>query len=253
MARLLAKLSQNQPHFALAEIRGGSIRNAIPREAAATICFNHDVESVKSTVKNFEVLLKEELAIAEPNLTLTAEQVENPQQTFTLESTQKVINLLNVLPNGVIRNSDVIKNVVESSLSIGVLKTLEDKIEGTILIRSLIESGKEYVEDTLTSLAKLTGATVEFSGSYPGWKPVNDTAILTLMKKHCAEVLGKEPEIKVIHAGLECGLLKKHYPNIEMISVGPTIRNAHSPDEKVQISTVQTYWELLTKVLANIK
>ncbi len=253
LARLLAKLSQNQPHFALAEIRGGSIRNAIPREAAATICFNHDVESVKSAVKNFEVLLKEDLAIAEPNLTLTAEQVENPQQTFTLESTQKVINLLNVLPNGVIRNSDVIKNVVESSLSIGVLKTLEDKIEGTILIRSLIESGKEYVEDTLTSLAKLTGATVEFSGSYPGWKPVNDTAILTLMKKHYAEVLDKEPEIKVIHAGLECGLLKEHYPNIDMISVGPTIRNAHSPDEKVQISTVQTYWELLTNVLADIK
>ena len=253
LARLLAKLSQNQPHFALAEIRGGSIRNAIPREAAATICFNHDVESVKSTVKNFEVLLKEELAIAEPNLTLTAEQVENPQQTFTLETTKKVINLLNVLPNGVIRNSDVIKNVVESSLSIGVLKTLEDKIKGTILIRSLIESGKEYVEETLTSLAELTGSTVEFSGSYPGWKPVNDTAILALMKKHYAEVLGKEPEIKVIHAGLECGLLKEHYLNIEMISVGPTIRNAHSPDEKVQISTVQTYWELLTKVLANIK
>ena len=197
--------------------------------------------------------MKEELAIAEPNLTLTVEQVENPQQTFTLECTQKVINLLNVLPNGVIRNSDVIKNVVESSLSIGVLKTLEDKIEGTILIRSLIESGKEYVEETLTSLAKLTGATVEFSGSYPGWKPVNDTAILTLMKNHYTEVLGKEPVIKVIHAGLECGLLKEHYPNIDMISVGPTIRNAHSPDEKVQISTVQTYWELLTKVLANIK
>ena len=216
LARLLAKLSQNQPLFALAEIRGGSIRNAIPREAAATICFNHNVESVKSAVKNFEVLLKEELAIAEPNLTLSTDQVENPQQTFTLETTKKVINLLNILPNGVIRNSDVIKNVVESSLSIGVLKTLEDKIKGTILIRSLIESGKEYVEETLISLAELTGATVEFSGSYPGWKPVNDTAILTLMKKHYAEVLGKEPEIKVIHAGLECGLLKEHYPNIEI-------------------------------------
>ena len=83
------------------------------------------------------------------------------------------------------------------------------KIKGTILIRSLIESGKEYVEETLTSLAELTGATVEFSGSYPGWKPVKDTAILALMKKHYAEVLGKEPEIKVIHAGLECGLLKR--------------------------------------------
>ena len=102
-----------------------------------------------------------------------------------------MINLLNVLPNGVIRNSDVIKNVVESSLSIGVLKTLEDKIEGTILIRSLIESGKEYVEETLTSLAKLTGATVEFSGSYPGWKPVNDTAILTLMKNIMQKCLTK--------------------------------------------------------------
>ena len=153
-----------------------------------------------------------------------------------------MINLLNVLPNGVIRNSDVIKNVVESSLSIGVLKPLKIKSKVRFLFVRLLKSGKEYVGETLTSLAELTGATVEFSGSYPGWKPVNDTAILALMKKHYAEVLGKEPVIKVIHAGLECGLLKEHYPNIDMISVGPTIRNAHSPDEKVQISAVQTYW-----------
>ena len=139
LARLLAKLQQINRTLPLQKFVVAQFVMRFHVKPTATICFNHDVESVKSAVKNFEVLLKEELAIAEPNLTLTAEQVENPQQTFTLESTQKVINLLNVLPNGVIRNSDVIKNVVESSLSIGVLKTLEDKIKGTILFARLLK------------------------------------------------------------------------------------------------------------------
>ena len=220
MARVLAKLSQNTSPFQLAEIRGGSIRNAIPREAVAILVF--------------------------------IESSEKPQSIFTLESTEKVIHLLNALPNGVIRNSDVIKNVVESSLSIGVLKTEEHSVKGTILVRSLIESGKDYVTELLTSVANLAGAKTEFSAPYPGWKPVNDSSILNLTQKHYAAVLGKQPDIKVIHAGLECGLLKEHYPNIEMISLGPTIRNAHSPDEKVQISTVTTYWNVLVNVLADI-
>ncbi|BFU60626.1 MULTISPECIES: aminoacyl-histidine dipeptidase [Rodentibacter] len=249
LARVLAKLSQNQPHFQLAEIRGGSIRNAIPREAAAVLAFNGEVKSLESAVKNLEVLLKEELAIAEPNLTLSIETSKKAEKVFTAESTQSVIHLLNALPNGVIRNSDVIKNVVESSLSIGVLTTENDKVTGTILVRSLIESGKDYVTELLNSSAILAGAKVEFSAPYPGWKPVNDSAIVNLTAKHYAELLGKQPEIKVIHAGLECGLLKEHYPHIEMVSIGPTIRNAHSPDEKVQISAVQTYWEVLVGVL----
>ncbi|OOF44809.1 cytosol nonspecific dipeptidase [Rodentibacter trehalosifermentans] len=252
LARVLAKLSQNQPHFALAEIRGGSIRNAIPREAAAVLAFNGDLNALESAVKNLEVLLKEELAIAEPNLTLFVEPINKAETVFTQQSTKTVIHLLNALPNGVIRNSDVIKNVVESSLSIGVLKTEGDKVKGTILVRSLIESGKAYVTELLSSVATLAGAKTEFSAPYPGWKPVNDSAILNLTKKHYAEVLGKEPEIKVIHAGLECGLLKEHYPHIDMVSLGPTIRNAHSPDEKVQISAVQTYWEVLVSVLGGI-
>ncbi|AOF53187.1 cytosol nonspecific dipeptidase [Rodentibacter caecimuris] len=252
LARVLAKLSQNQPHFALAEIRGGSIRNAIPREAAAVLTFNGDLNALESAVRNLDVLLKEELAIAEPNLTLFVEPTAKAETVFTAQSTKTVIHLLNALPNGVIRNSDVIKNVVESSLSIGVLKTESDKVKGTILIRSLIESGKAYVTELLSSVATLAGAKTEFSAPYPGWKPVNDSAILNLTKKHYADVLGKDPEIKVIHAGLECGLLKEHYPHIDMVSLGPTIRNAHSPDEKVQISTVKTYWEVLVRVLGDI-
>ena len=252
MARVLAKLPQNTSPFQLAEIRGGSIRNAIPREAVAILVFNGEPHAFESEVEKLNVLLKEELFIAEPNLKLFLESSEKPQSIFTLESTEKVIHLLNALPNGVIRNSDVIKNVVESSLSIGVLKTENHSVKGTILVRSLIESGKDYVTELLTSVANLAGAKTEFSAPYPGWKPVNDSSILNLTQKHYAAVLGKQPDIKVIHAGLECGLLKEHYPNIEMISLGPTIRNAHSPDEKVQISTVTTYWNVLVNVLADI-
>ena len=252
MARVLAKLPQNTSPFQLAEIRGGSIRNAIPREAVAILVFNGEPHAFESEVEKLNILLKEELFIAEPNLKLFLESSEKPQSIFTLESTEKVIHLLNALPNGVIRNSDVIKNVVESSLSIGVLKTEEHSVKGTILVRSLIESGKDYVTELLTSVANLAGAKTEFSAPYPGWKPVNDSSILNLTQKHYAAVLGKQPDIKVIHAGLECGLLKEHYPNIEMISLGPTIRNAHSPDEKVQISTVITYWNVLVNVLADI-
>lgn len=252
MARVLAKLPQNTSPFQLAEIRGGSIRNAIPREAVAILVFNGEPHAFESEVEKLNILLKEELFIAEPNLKLFLESSEKPQSIFTLESTEKVIHLLNALPNGVIRNSDVIKNVVESSLSIGVLKTEEHSVKGTILVRSLIETGKDYVTELLTSVANLAGAKTEFSAPYPGWKPVNDSSILNLTQKHYAEVLGKQPDIKVIHAGLECGLLKEHYPNIEMISLGPTIRNAHSPDEKVQISTVTTYWNVLVNVLADI-
>ena len=252
MARVLAKLPQNTSPFQLAEIRGGSIRNAIPREAVAILVFNGEPHAFESEVEKLNILLKEELFIAEPNLKLFLESSEKPQSIFTLESTEKVIHLLNALPNGVIRNSDVIKNVVESSLSIGVLKTEERSVKGTILMRSLIESGKDYVTELLTSVANLAGAKTEFSAPYPGWKPVNDSSILNLTQKHYAAVLGKQPDIKVIHAGLECGLLKEHYPNIEMISLGPTIRNAHSPDEKVQISTVTTYWNVLVNVLADI-
>ncbi|WP_040976676.1 aminoacyl-histidine dipeptidase [Necropsobacter massiliensis] len=254
LARFLAQFSQNQPHFAftLAGIRGGSIRNAIPREAFATLAFNGDAEILKSAVENFAVLIKSELALAEPNLTFTLAPTENPQQVFSPAFSQRVINLLNLLPNGVIRNSDVIAGVVETSLSAGVLAADAEKVKVTILTRSLIESGKTYVAALLRSLAALSGATVVFSGDYPGWEPQSQSEILNLTRRHYAEILGHEPEVKVIHAGLECGLLKKIYPHMDMVSIGPTIKNAHSPDEKVHIPAVQTYWRLLTDVLANI-
>ena len=228
LARFLAKLTQHQPHFdfLLSDIRGGSIRNAIPREAFATLNFNGDVAQLKSAVENFAVLLKAELALIEPNLTFDLQPVEKSEKTFTVASTQRVIHFLNVLPNGVIRNSDVLENTVETSLSVGVLKIEENQIKATILVRSLIDSGKEYVAEMLTSLASLSGACAEFSGSYPGWEPQAHSPIVDLTHKI--------------------------YPNMDMVSIGPTIKNAHSPDEKVHIPAVQIYWSLITKLLAEI-
>ena len=254
LARFLAEISQNQPHFvfALSDIRGGSVRNAIPREAFATLAFDGDVATLKSAVENFSDLLKNELALIEPNFTLTLQATEKAAQTFSVADSQRLIHLLNVLPNGVIRNSDVLDNVVETSLSVGVLKTEDTQVKATILVRSLIESGKEYVAAMLKSLAALSGANVEFAGNYPGWEPQAHSEIVDLTHKIYAEVLGYEPAIKVIHAGLECGLLKKIYPNMDMVSIGPTIKNAHSPDEKVHIPAVQIYWSLITKLLAEI-
>ncbi len=250
LARIL-KAVQVQVPFQVADLRGGSVRNAIPREAQAVVIvknfanFTACLEQVTAQIKN-------ELRIAEPNFTLLVEHTETPVQVWTAPCSEKVLNFLNVLPNGVIRNSDVVKNVVETSLSIGVLAVEKGKLVSTILVRSLVESGKEEVRGKIRSLAELVGASVLFSGDYPGWEPDTESRITPLTKQVYDEVLGYEAQIKVIHAGLECGLIKEVYPNMDVVSIGPTIRNAHSPDEKVHIPAVAIYWELLTKLLARI-
>ena len=251
LARLLGELKAKVA-FNIAEIRGGSVRNAIPREATVVIAFDaKNKPELTACLAQFEQDLKAELALAEPQLTILQEKVTVPAQVFSRESSHKVIQFLNVLPNGVIRNSDAVANVVETSLSIGILKTENQQVKAKILVRSLIENGKADVRTRLTALAELTGATAVFSGSYPGWEPDPNSAITSLTKQIYDEILGYESQIKVIHAGLECGLIKKIYPTMDLVSIGPTILNAHSPDEKVHIPAVQTYWELLTKMLAN--
>lgn len=250
LARALAEL-KTALTFQIAEIHGGSVRNAIPREASVTLgLFAKNMADLTACLATFEQHLKAELAVAEPNLHFVTENVTAPSQLFDEGSTAKTIQLLNVLPNGVIRNSDVVKNVVETSLSIGILKTENGIVKGKILVRSLIENGKADVRSKLTSLAELAGAKVVFSGSYPGWEPAPSSPITEITKAIYDKILGYEAKIKVIHAGLECGLIKKVYPKMDLVSIGPTIRNAHSPDEKVHIPAVEIYWDLLTQILA---
>lgn len=252
LARLLAEL-KSTASFQISQIKGGSVRNAIPREAVVSIAYSaKDQAKLTACFDTFHQAIRAELAYAEPNLTLLWAESATPSQLFSATSTDKVIQFLNVLPNGVIRNSDVVKNVVETSLSIGILETQEQQLRANILLRSLIENGKADVRGRLTSLVELAGGKAIFSGSYPGWEPDPNSVITPLTKRIYDSILGYEAKIEVIHAGLECGLIKKIYPNMDLVSIGPTIRNAHSPDEKVHIQAVAIYWELLTKILAEI-
>lgn len=252
LARMLAELD-NRFAFQIAHIQGGSVRNAIPREAGVSLAFfAKDRDELTASLQQIERQLALELNLAEPNLTLHLEAATPTAQVFSRADSTKLIHLLNILPNGIIRQSDVVKDVVETSLSVGILTTDDQSVTAQILVRSLIENGKADVRGKLRSLAALTGATVAFSGSYPGWQPDPKSNITPLTKRIYDHILGEEAKIKVIHAGLECGLIKEIYPHIDVVSIGPTIRNAHSPDEKVHIPAVEIYWRLLTEILAEI-
>ncbi|KMK50827.1 aminoacyl-histidine dipeptidase [[Actinobacillus] muris] len=252
LARMLAELD-NRFAFQIAHIQGGSVRNAIPREAGVSLAFfAKDRDELTACLQQIERQLALELNLAEPNLTLHLEAATPTAQVFSRADSTKLIHLLNILPNGIIRQSDVVKDVVETSLSVGILTTDDQGVTAQILVRSLIENGKADVRGKLSSLAALTGATVAFSGSYPGWQPDPKSNITPLTKRIYDRILGDEAKIKVIHAGLECGLIKEIYPHIDVVSIGPTIRNAHSPDEKVHIPAVEIYWQLLTEILAEI-
>jgi dipeptidase D len=145
--------------------------------------------------------------------------------------------------------SDDIEGVVETSLNIGVIQTDESSVSIMGLIRSLIDSGRQQVESTLTSLANLAATNIELSGAYPGWKPDTDSEIVAIFRDKYESMYGHKPNIMVIHAGLECGLFKKPYPDVDMLSFGPTIKNPHSPDEQVKIDTVKQFWDQMINIL----
>ncbi|MDX1536934.1 aminoacyl-histidine dipeptidase [Arsukibacterium sp.] len=237
----------------LSELSGGSLRNAIPREAQVTLCLPADkVDLLQQKIRFFEQLVQTELAAVEPAIKFSLHEASLPEQVMTSASQQALLNLLHACPNGVMRMSDDVPGVTETSLNMGVISTNENQVQVLCLIRSLIDSGREHVETMLASLAELAGAEVSFSGAYPGWKPDPDSAVMKIVNDTYQDIYHKQPVIMVIHAGLECGLFKKPYPEMDMVSIGPTIRYPHGPDEMVNIETVGQYWQLLLAVLERI-
>lgn len=254
--KLLARFLVTQAaelDFKVSEISGGSLRNAIPREAEVVITLAADQRALlEQRVAAYQALLQQELAATEPALKLTVTETILPSQVMSSASQQCLLNLINVCPNGVMRMSDDIAGVVETSLNLGVVTTQGDSVQVLCLIRSLIDSGREQLESMLASLASLAGVNVKFSGAYPGWKPDPSSPVMAIVKDTYQAIYNKEPVIMVIHAGLECGLFKKPYPEMDMVSIGPTIRYPHGPDEMVNIETVGQYWQLLSAVLERI-
>ncbi|QSX34578.1 aminoacyl-histidine dipeptidase [Shewanella avicenniae] len=243
----------DQLGLALTDFTGGSLRNAIPREAFATITVAAaKADALATAVAEYQALLRAELAVADADVKVALTSVELPAEQLSASSQAQLLALLHACPNGVIRMSDEVEGVTETSLNLGVITTHADKIVALCLIRSLINSGRDNVCSQLAALGKLAGAEVVFSGAYPGWKPDNESEVMAIVRNTYQDIYHKEPVIMVIHAGLECGLFKEPYPTMDMVSIGPTIRYPHSPDEMVNITTVGQYWELLLAVLQRI-
>ncbi len=254
--KILARfLFENADDLALelTQFSGGSLRNAIPREANISFMLPpENVDALNEKVQAFEALIRTELAIADPDMRLKLSQIDTPKRVMSENSQNTLIDLLHACPNGVMRMSDEVAGVTETSLNVGVISTSDEEVSIVCLIRSLIDSGRTQVEGMLNALTNLAGAEIEFSGAYPGWKPDNSSPVMAIVRETYESIYNKEPVIMVIHAGLECGLFKKPYPEMDMVSIGPTIRFPHGPDEMVNIETVGQYWDLLLAVLERI-
>ena len=234
----------------LASVEGGSLRNAIPREASAIITIPAEgLDEVMDLVAEFEDLFVAEYDGVEDNIRLTAEQVECPATELPEDVQDFLIHAITACPHGVYRVIPEMPDVVETSNNLAMLKTEDNCVTVYCLTRSSVESRKEELQEIIHSVFAMAGAEVEFSGSYPGWKPNLKSHILEVMKQTYQENYGVEPRVIIIHAGLECGIIGRNYPGMDMISFGPTIKYPHSPDERVNIATVVKFYEYLLATL----
>jgi dipeptidase D len=237
----------------LCSIDGGSLRNAIPRESFAIVTIPEKFESqFLETIGKFLKMYQEELAGVETNLKFTAESVDKPKFWIDKPTQDRLLDAVYALPNGVIRMIPEMGDVVETSTNLAIIKSNDNQIEINCLLRSSVESAKTDLANMMESIFDMAHAKTIHDGGYPGWKPDLSSSILKITKAVYINLFGKEPQIKVIHAGLECGLIGNVYPKIDMISFGPTIRYPHSPDEKVNIPSVERFWNYLVETLKNI-
>jgi dipeptidase D len=248
-------LWEGAKHFGLrlASLEGGSLRNAIPRESSALVVLPlGNKDAFLKTLSDLELIIKKELASVEPTLKIFASPSGKPVSLMDEITQTNIINALYACPNGVIRMSNEMPGLVETSINLGVLKTESNMVFGQTLLRSSVDTAKLDLQNMVDAVFSMAGAEISFDGHYPGWKPNPDSAILHLMLNLYKKIFGKEPAVKAIHAGLECGILGGTYPGWDMISVGPTIVSPHSPDEKAEIGSVKKFWDYLLATLKNI-
>lgn len=237
----------------LAHVEGGNMRNAIPREAHTIITVPAESqEDIEKLVTEYAALFNEEYKVTENEIKIAVEVVSQPDELIPEEIQDDFVNSITGCPNGVFRFIPDIPNIVETSTNLSIIQANGKQIEVKCLLRSSVDSKKEELASMMESVFTLAGAKIEFTGAYSGWNPNLASPILKTMSEVYSTQFGKIPEIKVIHAGLECGILGAAEPRLDMISFGPTIRHPHSPDEKVNIPSVQKFWDFLTATLEQI-
>lgn len=237
----------------ISEIDGGGLRNAIPRESRANVA----VETVHEDAFLMEMsdlaqAIKKELKTMEPDLQIMVSKSETPETVMDLGVQEGLTKALYAAVNGVYRMSADIPDLVETSNNIARVMVENGNLKIMCLTRSSVESSKTDLANALRATFELIGCDVELSGDYPGWTPNMESPILKVMTALYEKINGEKPHVAACHAGLECGILGQNYPGMDMISFGPNIKGAHSPDERVQISSVQKYWKFVLEILKNI-
>ncbi len=237
----------------ISEIHGGGLRNAIPREASAVIVLPMDKEAALSCqIKKLSETIKVEQSAQDPDLNFVFEEVAMPENVMDEEAQEKLIKSVYAAHNGVYRMSPDMEGLVETSNNVASVNVADGKIEIDNLTRSSVESTKTDLSNALKCTYELGGFNVVMDGSYPGWKPNPKAKILEIMTDLYGKLYNEAPKVVACHAGLECGIIKSHYPDMEMISFGPTIQGAHSPDERVNIESVKKFWAYLKETLKNV-
>ena len=237
----------------LVKFDGGNLRNAIAREAFAIVGVpvSHEI-AFKEFVKEYSSTVRSEYKITEPDLDISCSVTNSSNHFIDLISQEKLLNSLYACPHGVIAWSAEIPNFVETSTNLASIKTHDDEISITTSQRSSVESAKDDICNMVASVFRLTNAQIEHTDGYPGWKPNPASKVVKITEDAYERLFKVKPKVLAIHAGLECGLIGDVYPNMDMISFGPSIRGAHSPDERLNIETVQKFWDLTLDVLKNI-
>lgn len=252
MNRLLLAVSER---FAarLAKIEGGGLRNAIPRESTALIALpTSAVGDFDRFVREFDMLLREEHRTTDPGVRLEIHQAEAAGEVLEPGFQGRLLRAIHAVPHGIYRMSPDVPGLVQTSNNLASVTVKDGEFRVDCLSRSSVDTEKEDVATAVRCAMELAGATVRFDGDYPGWAPRPDAALLATMRELYREVFGHEAHVLACHAGLECGLFASQYPGMEMVSFGPNIHGAHSPDEKVQISSVERFWNYLTTALERL-
>ena len=253
--RLLARLvwlGMEEYALRLARFEGGNLRNAIPREAHALLAIPREREAeFRQAFERFRQEIEAEYAETEPTLRLTLAPAE-ADRVLTSASARSLIYALVGLPNGVLAMSHAVPGLVETSSNLASVKFEEGNIVVTTSQRSSVESAKKAAARAVESVFALAGARVSHSDGYPGWTPNPHSHLLEVTTTCYRDLFGTEPKVRAIHAGLECGLFLERHPELEMVSFGPTLRGVHSPDERLEIATVDRFWRLLVAVVQSL-
>lgn len=250
MNRLLLNLTRDLA-IEIASIDGGSLRNAIPRESVSVVTVA-DSNNLKKNIQEFESIIQSEYKTTDPNVIITIEETETPEHVLPADFQYKLLRSIYACPFGIYRMSSDIASLVQTSNNVARVIVKEGTYQIQCLTRSSVDSEKLDLQYAITSAFELMGANIVAAGSYPGWTPKPSAPIVKLMSDLYKERYNSEAKVSACHAGLECGILGTNYPDMQMISFGPNIKGAHSPDERAQISSVQKYWGFLLETLVRI-